>query len=100
MEYSCRRCVYSAELDLSACVKCREIVIEGFNPTLKSVKLHIHHFDCSSTGLAIAFNKVGPGYFVGDQTDFSKLEWVSTIKEASDVLVDMAKQQNWELRSC
>lgn len=74
--------------------------MDRFTPTLKSTKLHTYHYDDMCADLIIAVNQAGPGYYVGNQGDSDTLEWVSTLQEASKMLTDMVKQQDWELHHC
>lgn len=94
MKLSCGRCVYLNSLNSNNCGECSRNHVDKFTPTLKSIKLHTDCFDLRFTDLTIAPNQVGPGYYVGDQTNSDTLEWVCTVEEASVILVNAIRQEH------
>lgn len=97
MGQSCKWCAYVDNRTSDNCHECSRNFVDRFTPTFTSTKLHTYYLDNSSADLIIAHNQAGPGYYVGDQTDPDRLEWVSTLQEASKVFVDMVRQ--WDRES-
>lgn len=98
MKPSCEGCVYrpTEKIDYKYgdnCRECSRFYYDRYSPTFTAIERHTIHLGETSTEIMIAINQTGPGYYVGDQTDPDSLEWVLTIREASEMLSCLVKRE-------
>jgi hypothetical protein len=71
------------------CGECSRFFPDRFYPSKKAKEEHSTKLKEESTINQITSNQTGPGYYVGDQTDPEGLAWVLSLREASEMLIEL-----------